>query len=121
VADPLPDLVGLEAHQLHQRLIAAQQVRQGMQAFDATQGLQPVAQEILYEGDHLPWDGGPMDLFPQGHDVDRLQEVEAVVQQRPFVQPVHPVDQWLPGPGAGRRACRRAGRLASTTVLPDCV
>jgi hypothetical protein len=96
LADPLADLLGIEAHQLHQRLIAEQQARQGMHAFDAKQGLQPVEQEVLDEGEHLPLDGCPVDLFQQGHDFDRPQEVKEVVQQRPFVQPVHPVYQLLP-------------------------
>jgi hypothetical protein len=37
-----------------------------------------------------------MDLVPQRHAPDRLQAVEAVVEPRPVVPPVHALDPWLP-------------------------
>ena len=51
---------------------------------------------------------GHVNLFQQGHDPNRLQEVEEVVRQRPFVQPVHPVDQLRYRRRATRVSSRRA-------------
>jgi hypothetical protein len=59
------------------------------------QGLQPIEQEVLDDREHLALDGGAVDLLQQGHDLNRLQEVKEVVQQRPFVQPVYAVHQLL--------------------------
>jgi hypothetical protein len=41
-------------------------------------------------------DGGAVDLREQGHDLNRRQEMDEVIQQRPFVQPLHAVHQLLP-------------------------
>jgi hypothetical protein len=41
-----------------QGLIAEEQVGPGLAAFDTAPGLQPIAQAILPEGEHFPWDDG---------------------------------------------------------------
>jgi hypothetical protein len=59
------------------------------------QGHQPIAQDILDAGQDLPWDSRTMHRIQQRHHAKRLQEVKKVIQDRPFVQPVDPIDQVL--------------------------
>jgi hypothetical protein len=47
-------------------------------------------------GDLLPLNGCTVHLLQQGHHTPSLQEVEEVIQPRPFVQPIHPRHQLLP-------------------------
>ena len=55
LADPLADLLGIEAHQLHEGFITEQQARQGMHALDPKQGLHPIEQDILTKGTISRW------------------------------------------------------------------
>ena len=87
--------MGLEAHQAHQGLIAEQQGRQGIHALDAEQGLQPVEQDILHARDHLPLDRRALHIVQPVDDPQLMQEMEEIIQQRAFVQPVDPIDHLL--------------------------
>ena len=95
LADPVPHLLGMKAHQAHQRFIAAQPGRQRMHTLNPQQGLQPIAPEGLHDRHHLALNRRALDpVHPVGHPKG-LQEVEEVIQQRPFVQPVHPINDRL--------------------------
>jgi hypothetical protein len=61
---------------------------------------------------HLALDGCALDVTQQVDDSQLVQEVEEVVQQRPFVQPVHPIDD-LRAVQASRHA-----RVTATSGLP---
>jgi hypothetical protein len=66
---------------------------QGIDALHPTQDLQPVEQDMLYKGDHLAVAGRAVDLRQQPHHPHPVQEVEAVIEHSPFVQPVHPIHE----------------------------
>ena len=90
------NLLRIEAHQLHERLIAEQQVGQGIDALNPKQRLQPVEQDILDEGHHRAVDAGAAGVLQQRHHPEGLQELKEIIQHRPFVQPVHPVHNLFP-------------------------
>jgi hypothetical protein len=95
LADALADLLGIEAHQRHQGFIAEQPGEQRIHALDAEQRFQPVEQDVLHIGDHRALESGGMDRLQQCRDPDRLQEVQEIVQHRPFVRAVAPIDLLL--------------------------
>ena len=91
LADPVPHLLGMKAHQAHQRFIAAQPGRQRMHTLNPQQGLQPIAPEGLHDRHHLALNRRALDpVHPVGHPKG-LQEVEEVIQHGPFVQLIHAV------------------------------
>jgi hypothetical protein len=55
---PAPTCGALKPTPWPQGLIAEEQVGPGLAAFDTASGLQPIAQAILPEGEHFPWDDG---------------------------------------------------------------
>jgi hypothetical protein len=93
LADPITQLLGIEAHQRHQGLSTAQQTGQGIDAFAAKQGLHPIAQDLLHQGEHLPLNSGALALLQQGHHAKGLQERQEVIQHGPCVEPIDPIDQ----------------------------
>jgi hypothetical protein len=95
LAHPITDLLGIEAHQLHQRFITEQQARQGINTFNPKQSLQPIGQGILDERKHRTLDGCAAGLLRQSHHAEGLQEVKEIMQHRAFIQPVHRVHDLL--------------------------
>jgi hypothetical protein len=116
LADSLPHLVGVEAHQPHQGLIAEQQGRQGMHALHAVQGLQPIKQDILHAWHHHPLHRRPLDIVQPVDDSQLVQEVEEIIQQRPFVQSVDPVDDLFAVQATGYPRVIAASRLPTQVV-----
>jgi len=101
LADPLAHVLGLEADQRHQGCVAEQEGWQGIHAFNAEPRLQPVEQDILHIGDHLPLHGGATGLCQHGHHADLVQEVEEIIQHCPFIQTVDPIDLLLARQASG--------------------
>jgi hypothetical protein len=66
-----------------------------MHTLDAEPLLQPTEQDIRHIGNHLPLDRRSVSLLQQGHDSGALQKVEELIQHRPFIQAVHPIDLLL--------------------------
>jgi len=54
-----------------------------MSAVNAEQRLQPLEQDILHSGHHLPLYSHAVHLLQQGHDADALQAGEAILPHRP--------------------------------------
>lgn len=94
-AEAWADLPGLAADPRHQGRSAEQQGRPRGHPVKAQPGLPPVEPARLDDGEPLPWDGGAVDLRPQGQGRHRLQGVDEVIQQRPVVPPGHAVHQVL--------------------------
>jgi hypothetical protein len=93
LADALADLLGIEAHQLHERLMTEQQDRQGIDALHPEQRFHAVEQDVLHEGDDLVMDGGAVRLLQQTHHANGLQKMKEIIQQRPFIEPIDSVHQ----------------------------
>lgn len=66
-----------------------------MHALDPKQGLQAVEQEIVDARYHLALDRRTLDVIHQVDDPKLVQEVEGIIQQRAFIQPVDAVDHLL--------------------------
>ena len=56
----------------------------------------PYSKTYCTKGTISRWTAAPWASSSRAHHADGLQEVEEIVKQRPFVQPVHPVHQLLP-------------------------
>jgi hypothetical protein len=109
-------LLGLAAEQWHQERSAERQTGLGVQARKPEHGVQPLEQDSLDVGAHLPWHGRAMDARPRRHDPHVLPAVKEVIPEGPFVEPVHPSDHLhiIPGP-------RHAGRApAGYLPTPSC-
>ena len=100
-ADALTHLGGIAADPRHAGLITAQQAGQGMDARKPTQGLHARAQDSLDARAPRAVEGGAGGLLPPRHHAAGLQEVPAVLQPRPCIPSLHPIDQWLAGHAAG--------------------
>jgi hypothetical protein len=46
----------------------------------------PYSKTVLHIGDQLPLNGGGVDLCQPAHYTDLVQEVEKIMQHRPFIQ-----------------------------------
>jgi hypothetical protein len=96
----------------YEGLSAAQSRWPCRNTLNAKQALQPIEQDILHEGDHLPLDGHAVERHPQRHHPHLVQSVAEAIPQGPFIQPVHPIDQWL----ATQAECHP--RIIATSYLP---
>src|SRR5918999_1773036 len=95
LAHSVADLLGIEAHQLHQCFIAEQHRWQGIHTLNAKQRLEPIEQDVLHIGAPLTLDSGAVDLRQQGHHSDAPQEMEEIIQHGAFIQPVDPIHNRL--------------------------
>jgi hypothetical protein len=80
----------------HERLITEQQAGEGIDALNPEQRFHAVEQDVLNEGDDLALDGGAVRLLQQTHHADGLQKMKEIIQQRAVIEPIDPIDQWLP-------------------------
>ena len=82
-----------------------------MEALQANQRLQAVAQDLRDDGEHFPVARRAADLRPQGLDSHLVQAVAEVLHHRAVVQPVDPLDQRLARQAAGDPGLIPAGDL----------
>jgi hypothetical protein len=95
LADAPAHLMGIEADQLHQGLVAQQQDWQGMHAINAKQGPQPIEQDMPHVRHHLTFGGCTPNLRQPVEHSQFLQDAEELIQRSPCIQPVYPIHDLL--------------------------